>query len=119
MHDLKEQRIAAGYRTATRFALHIGMKPSTYTAIENNSYEPSEAAKERIAISLGKEVENVFQENKPTSMDEVSFVKKTKIFMMPLDQLEIALKNQFGSKLKPIKESIKEDAINEDRYIDL
>lgn len=119
MYKLKEQRIAAGYKTAARFALHIGMKPSTYNAIENNSYEPSDAAKERIANSLGKEVASIFQENESCSLDVLSYVRKLKVSIMPLDQLEKELQNQFGNKLQPIKESMKEDAMNEDRYIDL
>ena len=119
MYKLKEQRIAAGYKTAARFALHIGMKPSTYTAIEDNSYEPSEAAKKRIANSLGKEVASIFQKNDSCSLNVLGYVRKLKISIMPLDQLEKELRDQFGSKLQPIKESVKEDAINEDRYIDL
>lgn len=105
--NLKQQRIAAGYKSASRFAIHVGIKVSTYIAIENGSYEASEEAKERIAASLGKEVATVFQENKLSSTNDFSFVKKTKISIMPLDQLEKVLKHQFGNKLMPVKEIIK------------
>jgi len=115
--NLKQQRIAAGYKSARRFAIHVGIKLSTYIAIENGSYEASEEAKERIAASLGKDLAIVFRENAPCLTNDLSFVKKTKISIMPLDQLEKALKHQFWNKLQPVRE--KEGIRNEKRYIDL
>jgi DNA-binding XRE family transcriptional regulator len=115
--NLKLQRIAAGYKSASRFAIHVGIKVSTYIAIENGFYEASEEGKKRIAASLGKEVAIVFRENDPYSTNDLCFVKKTKISIMPLDQLEKALRNQFGNKLQPIRD--KKGIRNEKRYIDL